>query len=1715
MDMGGLGLRRPTSNPHRDDRRAATLPTLVVLIVTAALVATCGGPAPSPTAGAASPAAPAASGSVPASPGVGAGPEPTPPPGEWAAVDLPPLARVATLEATRSGTAGVALDTAFRLTALEGRDPAELASRLVVEPSVRLTAGKASGDTVVLTPAKPLVAGQLYRFSVRGAASGTTEATWAVQAAKPLHVVTSIPYDEATDVPRDTGIEITFDQAGVSLAAAERHIDISPDTAGRFELHGRTVAFVPDRPLRQARLYTVTVREGLPLAGTGMRLERDVVLRFETAGNDPAKVRVHLNRPLYDASTKEQAAIGLDVYREDDDDEEGATGAAENVSVKVHRLPSLEAAIRAYDAIHAIPDWTALSAAAPVRTSGLPRVLSGTLRVRDSDSGSWIQLPRALRAGWYVVTVTLAGIPHQAVLQVSDLAAYGMVSTNRTAVWVNDLRTTGPARGISVSIEGRALGRTGADGLLVARTPAVVVRRADDGRDMRLIVRAGRRTTFVPVHLGGVCEKCGNWDTGEGYGVSDHDRWWQVFTSDRYRYRPTDTVNLWGVVRDRAGGAAPAKVTLEMLVQDWSASSEVPVARTTATPDRTGSFIARLAFADLPAGDYTLRLRASGDTVADISIAVGSIVKPAWELSVETDRHAVISGQSVEASLQASFFEGTPVAGAEIRLGGESEGDEEDGGARPPIVVRTDADGAAIAVVPMAIGDDDDEEGVPAQHQVEWIYAQPTAPEEGEIASSTEVAVFAASALVSVRGTVGGTRLAIDGSVNDVAFERYEAAGLDGPWDVDPVGDPRAGASVRVRVVEHITTVLKVGTSYDFITKRVEPVYETSVREKDLGTTVVRTAADGTFHLERTVTGGSRRSYSVVATYVDEAGRTTAERADAESATAETDDSSLWLETPDGVERAYGVGATVRVVARGGTEGVPASRYLFLVSRQGLRGATVSDGRKFATRFDAADVPTLWIDAVRFTGTAYEVAGWSFRAEFRSEDRRLAVELTPDRARYAPGERATLAIRTTGPDGRPVAASVYVRVIDERLYAMGAAGDADPLPELYASVGTGQLATARSHQPPLEGGGEGGDTTGGGGDERSDFRDWLAAEIVRTGADGRGSLLVNLSDDLTSWRAVGQAVDGKLRAGIGTAPIAVSLPLFAEANVAPEYLAADRPIIRVRAYGTGLRVGDRVTFRVSSDTLPMAAVTVTGRAFEAIEVPLPGLSVGEHRVRIVASAGSGSGAREDVLVRSFRVVETRTVQGRTTWAPLVAATGIEGGPGLTTVTLVDAGRGRVVPLLESLAWAQPDRADRAIAAAVATALLQEAFGIEPAAAVPDPQLDRFQASDGVSIVPWADAELELSVLAAMSGDPRVNRAQLHQYFAGATEDEDGDGLAEETRERALWRLAGQAAIGEPVLADVRLAAKLADLEPAERLTLALAALAAGDEELAVTLERGLVEEHGQRLGPWVRIHGLKGVDDAVTTARLAIVAASVGDPIAADMDAYVEANPPRATLVDLERAIAARGWVARVPGAAAVAAVTIGGQRSEVRITPDRPARYALTPAQVEGARLEPVSGSVLVVTAGESPLVADALTPPSGTTVRRAVTPAGTIGATDTVVVTYRVNLGFEADDGCWRVTDFAPSGLVPIGAYGWYEESEDQPAEPAPVSPWRVEGQRVDFCVTRDPRSSMHQLRYLARVVTPGTYRWESTVLQSSLVPEQGIVLPPTEVTIAGMGS
>ena len=152
----------------------------------------------------------------------------------------------------------------------------------------------------------------------------------------------------------------------------------------------------------------------------------------------------------------------------------------------------------------------------------------------------------------------------------------------------------------------------------------------------------------------------------------------------------------------------------------------------------------------------------------------------------------------------------------------------------------------------------------------------------------------------------------------------------------------------------------------------------------------------------------------------------------------------------------------------------------------------------------------------------------------------------------------------------PIPATVILRAVDEKLFAMGAAsaGRSDRRAVRPPRHGAGRHLRIASSSPGASGG-EGGDTTGGGGDERVQFKDALLFASVDTDAKGRGSVSFKVSDDLTSWRVSASAITAGLDAGAGSVLVPVGLPFFADASIAPEYLRR-RPPVDPRP---GVRVG--------------------------------------------------------------------------------------------------------------------------------------------------------------------------------------------------------------------------------------------------------------------------------------------------------------------------------------------------------------------------------------------------------------------------------------------------------------------------------------------------------------------------------------------------------------
>jgi hypothetical protein len=726
-----------------------------------------------------------------------------------------------------------------------------------------------------------------------------------------------------------------------------------------------------------------------------------------------------------------------------------------------------------------------------------------------------------------------------------------------------------------------------------------------------------------------------------------------------------------------------------------------------------------------------------------------------------------------------------------------------------------------------------------------------------------------------------------------------------------------------------------------------------------------------------------------------------------------------------------------------------------------------------------------------------------FGAYFRSSDRAITVDLQPDKGRYGPGEKVTLGVRTRDARGRAVPATVVVSAVDEKLFAIGTAAEADPIPELYASLDDGIRATYASHRPPRGRPGSG-DTGGGGGD---DFRDSVLFKAIDTGSDGRASVTFELSDDLTSWHVTAAAIGAGVQAGVGSTMIPVGLPFFVDASVAPEYLLADRPTILIRGFGSALDPDDRVTFTVDGDSLGLHERGLRADAFEAVTVRLPALKLGKHSITINATTRSGASARHYRVVRTFDVVASRLTRSRTDYAELSGKTGLEGGTGLTEIVVSDASSGRELPLLLELASGGSARLERALAADVASTLIAERFGaghVDPSAAIFDGTA--YQRDDGgIAIVPYASSDLEVSAMAALVAPDRFSSDRLRTYFRTIA-----DGAAE-TRERRNFALAGLAGLGAPVLPDIRAAA--ADTEPTvrERLMLGLGAAALGDAGTARSVAVSLVEGYGEAVGEQARLRvGDDAADVSTATALMAVLMAATGDPAAPRYRAYVEANPSREATYALQQVgYVARALEHRAPEAASFA-YEVGGKRRVIELTPGDSFRLTLTKGQLATFTIEPVDGAIGVTTRWDQPVKASVFERDPDVKIERTVTPSGIVKASDLVVVDLRVTFGTKAAAGCHRVTELVPSGLVPVSVLRALIDPETGEPMPDIIYPEEQAGQRVTFCAASSPERRSVHLRYVARVITVGTYEWEPTIVESRSARDRAAIVPADEVTI-----
>ncbi len=853
--------------------------------------------------------------------------------------------------------------------------------------------------------------------------------------------------------------------------------------------------------------------------------------------------------------------------------------------------------------------------------------------------------------GYYVVRAKLGQHTRTTSFTVSDLALVAKSAPASTVVWVLNRRTGEPVAGSAVKAVsgGRVLasGATDHQGFWIA--PHL-------WGEYELVASLGEHVArFTPYYA--------------RYAGQPSASLVYVYT-DRSVYRPGDTVHFKGIAREWVAGeyveaaGRPASVELRnsydatLQTQDLVSSS-------------SGSFDGSFKLSEsLTPGSYWVRADLGDGLTGSAVFDIAEYRKPEYRVSLTPSANPVIAGESLTFKLEAKYYFGAPLAGANVRWSGfvnqdwygwnrflpkddwvpqweEAEDEGEDSGyawgdTHFEGTGRTGPDGVLLIEVPASLRNKVSERPVELTVSAEVL---DIAGREGSASATAYLLPAARFAEVEPISWVGPVGQSAEVKVRT--------------WDV-ALGRSVPSAPVRIEVVRHW--------------------WERSGREWRERTEVqerreVTVGADGTatFQFVPRVAG----SYRLVATMQDVSGR--ASRYE-NYFYAHGGTGGYW----GGRERLQIQASTRR--AKAGEE----LTVLFQTGRPNvtlwysIEGSTIHDHGLLKA---SGGVAVLNIPITReMMPCIYVWGGYASEGVFQSdsvgvwiadESKFLDIRVTPDSDRHLPGDRVRYRIESRDLQGNPVSAEVSLAVVDESLFAIRRDNTPDIRAHFYGSrpnsVATEQsdalyyrivtdpgapgaiasLRAARIYQKEAR---DAEKTQAGEVRVRKEFRDtafWRAT--VETDESGQAEVEFALPDNLTQWRAtargfgegtsVGQAVNKDLR---------VSKPLIASLNL-PRFVSVgdEFRVIAVVRNTTNQVQTAQVVFEADEHlavlTRPETSVTVPANGEWRYDISVRAAKSGTCTVYLAASSQSHQDAVELRLnVLEYRNLQTRTQSGVTT-----------------------------------------------------------------------------------------------------------------------------------------------------------------------------------------------------------------------------------------------------------------------------------------------------------------------------------------------------------------------------------------------------------------------------------------------------------------------------------
>ncbi len=792
--------------------------------------------------------------------------------------------------------------------------------------------------------------------------------------------------------------------------------------------------------------------------------------------------------------------------------------------------------------------------------------------------------------GLYLLEATDGKIQAYTVVSVTDIAAITKAAPGKLVTRVVRRDTGAPVPNCPIIVltgekkDKRVEGKTDANGVYeVAANDEIAQNRV-------VLARSGAEFAAVSVD-------------GNQFANRASDRLMAYIYTERPVYRPGHTVYYRAILRDKQdrGYQVPPPTEYNVEVQD-SEGNPVHRERKTSSPMGTLSGEFKLP-ATAPLGYYNVQIRA-GDNMQSGGFQVEEYKKPEYEVRVTTKTPRMIQGGKIEATIDARYFYGEPVAKAKVTY-----------------VVHK-----SRYWLPYYMDDADENEGGDGDSR--YADKEQLLEEKGELDADGKLTIE-----VPTVEAENDLTYRIEGRVTDAAGREITGAG----FVVATVGPYFLRASADKYVYSPGDTI-KVGVeSRDYANKAVSGVAFTAElseynwRGKQNNTAIASangvTAGNGsgTAELKIPARGGS---FHITVTSKTPGGRTVKDQEYVWVSGSGADWSGARQERIEIVadRKSYSPGDTAKMLVIAGkpnahlwvtVEGKTLYKSYYVTAKDGTVNVDVPITSDF--------VPNIFVSAVMVHGN--QLAQGSKSLKVPPDAFKMSIELTPSKPQFKPGEAGVYTLLAKDSAGKPVSGEFSVGVVDEAIYAVRPEGTPDIVNHFYGKQWTRvntdsslsyhfhgeagkrrlQLASIRPFRPraqlkpdrlvePKV---------------RKAFPDtafWSAT--VRTDAAGRAEVKLNYPDALTTWRTTVRGISADSKVGNTINKVIVRKNLLIRLSTPRFFRQGDTMTVTAIAQNF---LPDEKQVRISLET---KGLTLVDGGTKDLAVPSRGTATVDYKVKV-------------------------------------------------------------------------------------------------------------------------------------------------------------------------------------------------------------------------------------------------------------------------------------------------------------------------------------------------------------------------------------------------------------------------------------------------------------------------------------------------------------------